>query len=324
MRMAAVLAAAAGAMGLVVAPGLRGNTSERVILCADWVSTVLAYFLGLLLDQLIIWGTVELVRARGGGGVARFAIGGAGAIVVVFSAAGLRGRLEPLHAVIVSSAAAVASIAAAYRAARAPHTRATSGMLFAFAFAAIVRVAAWEIATAAGESASVPLFRLARVLATSGVLFETIGVMVAVTWLATRGRVTGQLATFAALVLAFVLTLGVAHGAHSDASLWESVLHTALADAFGVPPPYGRLAALATLLVPASLLLAFVSALQPKQVVVVVASVALALVSRGAFDAPLRALCAVVAAQWAVLACSDQSAMWQTLIDDRQRKLQDG
>jgi hypothetical protein len=56
-------------------------------------------------------------------------------------------------------------------------------------------------------------------------------------------------------------------------------------------------------------------------VAVVVATVALALVSRGAFDAPLRALCAVAAAQWAVLARADERAMWRTLIDDRNRKL---
>jgi hypothetical protein len=48
---------------------------------------------------------------------------------------------------------------------------------------------------------------------------------------------------------------------------------------------------------------------------------ALALVSRGAFDAPLRALCAVVAAQWAALACVDERAMWRTLIDDRRKRL---
>jgi hypothetical protein len=310
-------------MGIIVAPGLHGNTTENVIVYADWASLSLANFLGVLLALLIVWGGIELVRARGPGVFGRVALIGAGATVAVLSSAGLKGRLEPRLAVIVSAAAAIAAIAAAYRAAHAPHTRAVAGMLFAFAFAAVVRVAAWETATAAGESASVPLFRLARLLATCGVLFETLGVMVAVMWLATRGRLTGQLGAFAALALAFVLTLGVAHGAHSDASFWESVLHTALADAFGVPPPYGRLAALATLLVPASLLLALVAAIQPNQVVAIVATVALALVSRGSFDAPLRALCAVVAAQWVTLACSDERAMWRTLIGDRQRKLDD-
>jgi hypothetical protein len=87
-----------------------------------------------------------------------------------------------------------------------------------------------------------------------------------------------------------------------------------------VPSPY-RLEPLATFLIPASLLLAFVSAAQPRQVVTVVAVVALALVSRGAFDAPLRALCAVTAAVWAALASGDGRAMWRTLLDDRKRRL---
>jgi hypothetical protein len=104
---------------------------------------------------------------------------------------------------------------------------------------------------------------------------------------------------------------------HSGAPLWQSILHTALADAPGIPPPWNRLNALATALVPASLLLALAVASQPKQVAAVVTAMALALVSRGAFDAPLRALCAVVASQWAVLACVDQHAMWRTLLRER-------
>jgi hypothetical protein len=54
-----------------------------------------------------------------------------------------------------------------------------------------------------------------------------------------------------------------------------------------------------------------------------VATVSLALVSRGAFDAPLRALCAVAAAQWAALSSGDERAMWRALIDDRKRRLAD-
>jgi hypothetical protein len=100
------------------------------------------------------------------------------------------------------------------------------------------------------------------------------------------------------------------------------VLHTALADAAGVPSPFA-FDALAVFLVPASLLLALVAASQPNQVVTVVATVALALVSRGSFDAPLRALCAVVAAQWTALTCVDERAMWRTLLEERKRKLQD-
>jgi hypothetical protein len=53
----------------------------------------------------------------------------------------------------------------------------------------------------------------------------------------------------------------------------------------------------------------------------ITATLALALVSRGAFDVPLRALCAAAAAEWAVLACVDEKAMWRTLIEDRKGRL---
>jgi hypothetical protein len=322
LRAAAYVAVAAGAMGVVIAPGTHGNTSEQVVVRADWVASCLSYFLYWLVVPLALWGGVELVRTRGVGWAARAALVGAGALVVVLSSPGLHERLRPLYAVSVSAAAAVAAIAAAYTAARAPHTRAVAGMLFAFAFAAIARIAAWELATAAGDSASMQLFRWARIAATAAVLLEATGQLVAVIWIWTRSRFAGQLGSAAALVATVAIMLGVRSGMHSGAALWQSVLHTALADSAGVPSPFA-FDALAVFLVPASLLLALVAAAQPKQVVTVVATVALALVSRGSFDAPLRALCAVVAAQWVTLACVDERAMWRTLLEERRRKLQD-
>ena len=320
LRVAAVSAVIAGVMGWIVAPGIRGHASEATVVAADWVSSSFSYFLLGLLVSLLLWGALELVRTRGVGLFARVALIGGGAVVVASSSPGLRERLPPLYAVVVTAAAAVAAIGGAYATARAPHTRALGGVLFAMAFAAIARLGAWELATAAGDRASVQLFGMSRSLATLGVLFEACAHMVAVTWLWTRGRTMGQLGATAAVIGAYVVTSGVARGLHPDAAVWQSVVYTALADAPGVPAPY-RLDAVATFLVPSSLLLAFVAALQRKNVVAVVAAVGLALVSRGAFDAPLRALCVVAAAQWGALASADERAMWRTLLDDRKRRL---
>jgi hypothetical protein len=107
---------------------------------------------------------------------------------------------------------------------------------------------------------------------------------------------------------------------HSGASVWAAIAHSALADAPGVPPPF-RFDAFATFLVAASLFLALVAAAQPNQVVAVVAAMTFALVSRGAFDVPLRALCAVTSAQWLALACVDGRSMWRTLLTDRARRI---
>jgi hypothetical protein len=224
--------------------------------------------------------------------------------------------------ILLDATAAVVTLAGAVSAVRKPHTRALAGIFVLFAFAAIARLGAWVLAARAGDQASIQMFAYGRDLATSAVLLEGAGQLLAVTWLGTRGPWAGQLAASVALVAAFVLTYGAASGVHSDAPLWQAVLHTALADAGGVPPPYG-LDALATFLAPCALLLALVAAALRGQVVAVVAAMALTLVSRGAFDAPLRALCIVAAAQWAALAGVDGRAMWRTLIDDRARRLKE-
>ncbi|HZU81989.1 MAG TPA: hypothetical protein VE987_03685 [Polyangiaceae bacterium] len=320
LRAAAWSAVAAGAMGVIVAPGIRGHASEQAVVTADWTAAVFSYFLVGLLLALLVWAVKEMLHSRVVGLFARVALIGGAAVVVALSSPALHERLPPLYAVLVSAAAVVATIGGGYASARAPHTRALSGVLFALAFAAIARLGAWELATAAGDRASVQLFTISRGLATAGVLFEGCGHLIAVTWLWSRGRSAGQLACVVAAGAAFLVTFGVAHGVHSGASPWQAVLYTALADAPGVPPPY-NLDALATFLVPSSLCLGLVAAAQPKQVVAVVAAMALALVSRGAFDAPLRALCAVAAAHWAALACADERSMWRTLIDDRKRRL---
>jgi hypothetical protein len=324
LRSAAIAAGVSGLVGVIAAPGVRGNASESVVVALDWGSGALAVFLLLLLLSLGVWGAIELLRAHGLSPSTRGSLIAGGALVVAVSSYGLRDRVPPFFAGIITIGAVVTSIAAAYAAAGAPHTRVSAALLFVLAFAAISRLGAWSLALHAGDTASVRLFSMSRGLATAGVLFEAAGQLLAVVWLSarTRGGGPGQLGSTVALGGAVVLTWGVARGVHSDASLWQSVLHTALADAPGVPPPFG-LDALATFLVPASLLLALAIAMQPRHGGAVVAAMALALVSRGAFDAPLRALCAVVAAFWAVLARGDEQAMWRALIHERAVRIED-
>jgi hypothetical protein len=324
LRAAAFTAVGAGAIAAIVAPGLRGLASQAVVDRSELASASLAYFLTLLLVLLVLWGAIELVRAHGLKTVVRVALIAAPGIVVAVSSWGIRERIPAACAVVIAAATTVAAIAGAYTAARAPHTRALAGVLFALAFAAIARLGAWELAAVASERASMQYYDWSRGFATMGVLFEAFAQLLAVTWLWTRSKLVGQVGTALALAGAVVLTWGVARGVHSTAAPWQTMLHTALADAPGLPPPYlDSMAGLATFLVPASLLLALVSAAQPNQVLALVATMALALVSRGSFDAPLRALCAVAAAQWAALACEDERAMWRTLIDDRKRRLAD-
>ena len=322
LRTAGFASVAAGLVALVVAPGVRGNASEAVVVVVDRASAVLAYFLGALLLALVAWGALELVRVLGVGLFPRLALIGTGGLVALLTVFSFRDRLQFPIPVVVSMAASIAAIAGAWSSARAPHTRAAAGVLIAFAFAAIGRLAAWKLAMSASDQGSMQLYDVSRGLATAGVLFEGFGQLVAVAWLGTRSKLWGQVGAFVAVVGALVLTWGVASGVHSGASLWQAMLHTALADAPGVPSPFW-LEKVAVFLVPSSLLLALVSVAQPRQVAAVVGVMGLALVSRGAFDAPLRGLCAVAAAMWAALACVDERAMWRTLIEDRKRRIED-
>lgn len=322
LRVTAVTAVFAGALGVIVAPGVRGNAGEHVVDSAEKAAAASSYFLLALLVAVTLWAAAELVRARDVWTPVRIALVGLGGLVIAFSGLGLRDRLPELFAVAVSAATSAAALAAATAAVRTPHTRALSGLLLALAFASISRLGAWELARYASERASLSAYGMSRGLATAGVVFEAAGQLVAVTWLGTRTKLAGQVGAVVAVVLAVVVIYGVREGLHSGASLWQSVLHTALADAAGVPPPYA-LQSFAIFLVPCSLLLGLVAASQPNEVVAVLAAFSLALVSRGAFDAPLRALCGIAAAGWATLASSDPRAMWRTLLQDRERRQQE-
>jgi hypothetical protein len=322
LRTAAFGSVFAGAMGILVAPGARGNASDPTVLLSDWLSGALAYFLLGALVALFIEATLELLRASEVPIVPRVVLVSGGALVVAISGSALRDRIPPAFALAVTAVTAVVAFAGAFCGARAPHTRAVAGVLFAFALAALVRSCAWWVAARAGDTGNVTLFAWGRALSTAGVMLEAAGQLVAVLWLSSRGRWAGQLGLTFALVLAVALTWGAAQGVHSGAAFWQSFAHSALAGAAGEQTPY-RLAAFSVFLVSSSLLLALVVALQPNQVVAVTASMTLALVSRGAFDAPLRALCAATAAQWLAIAQIDGRSMWRTLLDDRARRLAD-
>jgi hypothetical protein len=322
LRVAALVAVAAAIAGVVVAPGVHGNAGDAIVVASDQAAAILGCFLFLLLVPVIVLGGIELLRTREVSPLAKVVLVGGGAVAIAMSLPALRDRSMPPIPVWLSASAAVTTLVGAYCAARAPHTRALAGVLALVAFAAIARLGAWVLATRAGDAASLAMFAHSRDLATLSVLLEACAQLFAVMWLGTRGRWGGQLASSLALVGAYLLTRGVASGMHSGASPWQAMLHTALADAPGVPPPYG-LDALATFVVPASLLLALVAATLRNQIDAVVATMALTLVSRGSFDVPLCALCAVAAAAWAALAGTDERAMWRVLLGDRVRRLRE-
>src|SRR5689334_14645954 len=64
LRATALASVAAGLIGTIVAPGIRGNAGEGVVVWVDRASAAFAYFLLGLLAALAGRGAFELVRAH--------------------------------------------------------------------------------------------------------------------------------------------------------------------------------------------------------------------------------------------------------------------
>ncbi|HTE45554.1 MAG TPA: hypothetical protein VK636_09950 [Gemmatimonadaceae bacterium] len=287
----------------------------------DRAAAISAYTMSCMLIAALLTGLLEVTRRRKVAFGARIATVVSVGIVVATVLPSFGRRLPLPLAVLMAIAASSLAISAALNSLRAAHTRAIGTVLGLFGVAALVRLFAWELAVMAGDHASARLYGWSRVVATFAVVFEGLGQLVAAAWLGTRTRLLGQISSSVAVAAAFIITWGAARGAQAGAEPWQVVLHTALGEAAGVPPSYG-LSAIATFLVSASILFALVAVLQRRQVVTITSALALALIARGAYDAPLRALSAATAAVWMMLAFTDDRAMWRALLAERAEREQ--
>jgi|GEM_PF-1302696 len=316
VRIAAGLAVTSAALSRLVAPGLRGNAGEGVVVFWDRAAAIAATAMCCFVLAAAVGGVYELARRQRLAPFAKMATVCGVAIVVALVLPSVGRRLPVVPTLILAIAASAVAACGAGYGLRAPHTRAVAVVLGAFALAALTRLVAWELAVVAGDHASERLYGWSRGVATIGVLIETAGQLVAAAWLGTRTRYVGQLLSTLAVGVAFLITWGAAQGVHGGADPWEAILHTALADAAGLPPPYG-LSAIATFLVSSSVLFALLALAQRRQIPAVTSALALALVARGAFDAPLRGLSAVAAGVWLMLAVTDDRAIWKHVLAAR-------
>jgi hypothetical protein len=320
VQAAAIVAVVAAALARIVAPGLRGNASDIVVFNWDRASAIATYALSVLLMAVAGRGIYELARRPQLPVTSRIlAISGVGIVMALVVPSFLK-RLPIGPTIVLALAASLVAICAGLNGLRAPHTRAVGAVLGVLGVASLVRLVSWELAVVAGEHASVRLYGWSRSVATAAVMIEGTGQISAAAWLGTRSRFVGQALSSMAVAGAFLITWGAAQGVHAGAAPWQAILHTALADAPGIPPPYA-LGAMATFLVSASILFALVSVVQRRQAIAVTSALALALIARGAFDAPLRALSVVVAGVWLMLAVTDNRAMWRSLVVERDDRI---
>jgi hypothetical protein len=315
-RTTAIAVVLATVTGVLVAPGLRGLARDNVVEISNRLAWTLGYFAAGLLAAGIVGGALELSRgARARNGWTAFAVSAAGLSLVLITRAVI-GPLPPIMSVAVAVVTAAVVAAAGIEGVRASHTRAVGVLMLAMATSSVLRIIAWDLARRAGDAGNTTLYGVARGVATAGLGFEALGQMVAAAWLGTRSRFFGQVLSSAAIGLAWILTLSASYGATASARPWQVAAHIALASASGLPQPYGP-NGLAVFLLAASILLAAVAASQPRQVVSVVAALALGLIGRGTFDVPMRALAATTGALWLMLAVTDERAMWRALIAQR-------
>ena len=305
LRIGAACAVVAVALGRVVAPGVRGNASEGVVVFWDRASAIGAYAMSCTLIATLLYGVYDLTRRVRVPLLARLVAICGVSIVLSTVIYAFQRRLPILLAALMAIASSVVVLSGSIISLRSAHTRAVAAVLGLLGSAALVRMVAWELAVVAGDHASARVYGWGRGVATLGVILEGLAQLIAAAWLGTRTRVLGQVMSSLAVATAFVMTWAAAQGIRAGAPSWQAVLHTALGDAAGIPSPFG-LGAIATFLVAASILFALVALLQRGQLVMVMCALSLALVGRGAFDAPLRALAATTAAVWLMLAVVDE------------------
>lgn len=314
--MTAGTAVAAKIVGVVIAPGLRGIVSQRAVDFFETANGVFAYALALLLGVIVCAGSYELSRAKSVNLVARGAVVLVSGLVIALAAPALLHRLHTVMAFGLAIVTGLIGVVAGIVATRAKPTRAVGVVVTALATCAISRAIGWELAATAADHGSASLHETGRLFTTSALVVQSLATLLAAAWLGTRSKWLGRFLANGAIVVAFAITYLAARSSES-ATIAEAVLKNSLSEAAGnlVPP---ALRSIAAFLVPVSILLAIVALLQRNQTRTVVAVLAFALLSHGAFDVPLQALLLTAAAQWVMLA-TDERAVWSALTERSER-----
>ncbi len=213
---------------------------------------------------------------------------------------------------------AVASSALALLASReaitVPRTRAVGVLLFIAGVAALLHLAGSLLAWYAGERALHATAVFARLLATASVFFDTLTLIVAFAWLATRAERTTVWAARIALFVGCVVAADAARSASIDnAPLWTVVAYRAV-DRLVQPATAYVWLPFRFVLETSAPLLALAALTARAQMPAITASVALVLLARPSTDVPLSALALTLAAFSTPLAARDDRGMWAVII----------
>ena len=309
----AVAALAANLVGGLLAPGWLGVVSEKV---ADrwriWgtVLPLAAAFLGI--GGVISLAMAAVANPRTSVSTRIVSTFGAG-LVLTLVAAAFRNILEPTHLIVLFAGSFAVLVSSAVEALAPPATRALGVQLALLALTALMRVGAWGLAWSATHKGHPNAMSMAQAAASCALVLELLAQAFAVLYLVYRPGFRGAIAAVFAITAAFALsmwTLRTTFDANTAGSARDALQRAMSLRVQGSGPLPSWIDAVATqqeiaLIEPrlklpllplvfaefASMTIA-VSALASasRLTLPLVAAVALATLSRGQVDTPLRAL----------------------------------
>jgi hypothetical protein len=303
-----IVAIIAKICGVIVAPGARGLAGEDAINFLDTASGAFSYILAALLIALVSSASFELARTRGVHVTARIVAVLFSGLILALCTPAVVGRLSTVPLLALAVVTGVVALVSGVFALRAPATRLLGAVLSLLAVCGLLRVVAWETAAVAFERLSKPVLDVSRAFSTFAVVLQALATLLIAAWLGTRSKLRGRILANGAIVLAFLFTWLANRNGDSPSTI-EAILRSSLMSAAGVPSPF-LVGSIAEFLVPASILLAAAMVAERSQPRAIVTALALALLSNGAFDVPLQALLVTTAAQWAMLAQTEDRSSW--------------
>jgi hypothetical protein len=315
VRPVAALGLVATALGRAVSPALRGvgDGMDQIIKTCDLLGDLATYLFAFAAMAATVAQLALTMRDRRFGSVYRSIATGLGSCVVLVVLPALLRNLPERASLVAAAASGLLALVAAREALFVPRTRALGVVLAACGLAALLHLSSAWLVAYAGERGLYRLVVVARGLATAAVGVDSLGLVTALAWLATRNRGLVSWGTRAALVVACVLTWGALQGGQDGGPLWELVAHRAVQRLLTLPQPYVW-PPYRYLIEAFAPLLALVAIVVPRQIPAIMGALALVLLARPATDVPLAALAVTLASLSAPLAAKDDKGMWAVLL----------
>jgi hypothetical protein len=308
---AVLLASASTLLSVYAFPAARSMAAESVARPLEQIAMVVSYAAAIVLVRLQVWQAWRLSRMD----EAAFAkgwIATSSMLGLPLVALGFVGRPPSFFfSVVLGAMGALLGASAAWVALAKAHTRAGGLTLCLVTLTAFARLGAATLFWLASERTDPTYYGTGMTVISISLGCELLAVAAAALWLGTRAGRAGRIAINGALVVSVLATILTSGG--TSAHGFQGLMQAALAE--GVPsylpcslPSMGRFLSASSVCVG----FAFLTQARPRNRVP--GAVALLLLSRGAFDVPMRFLFASVAALTLVHASRSPKALWDELL----------